>query len=448
MPHSPSVTPPKPLSLQGDKAKNFEVFSQSWRDYCSAIGMDQWPLECNSAKVTLLLAFSGDPIKSYPFTAKELESPENALQAIKAKVIDKRKVVADVSRFLQAKQKPDETIDAYVAFLERLAPMSQLAQMSQSDLITCKIVTSNKWKHLRTKMKANADITLEEVLDLCRADENEKLKIKKTKKSSKPSQNLLPSELAWAAQDIAEPTRTPIHFLNADFTEEQLYNWISGNFSSEQGATRTFILEVTLMVEGTKTKPIDAAWMDKCANLIFDQAISEPYCSEGYAKLAAGLSSGITGDSNLTSFRNCLSTLCQRAFEGHFTIERGLSSQDQEESEQLDEEKERKHRQVVGTVRFIGELYNEGGMLTNSNMLDAIERLIKIYGNEYDNETLECLCLLLNTIGLRMEMDHDLTKYFSKMDKIFDSMENSQMRSKARSKIQEVIILRRNGWIA
>lgn len=89
---------------------------------------------------------------------------------IKGKVVAKRNVIVHHTAFFTAKQGPLESIDGYAARLKRLAQVSKLGTL-ESELITYKIVTTNTWQHLRTKMRKIANITLEEALDICRAEE-------------------------------------------------------------------------------------------------------------------------------------------------------------------------------------------------------------------------------------------------------------------------------------
>ena len=75
-------------------------------------------------------------------------------------------------------------------------------------------------------------------------------------------------------------------------------------------------------------------------------------------------------------------------------------SEDKRKTMQLEyEEKERRaRRRSLGNIRFIGELYNLK-MLTDRIMHEIIRRLL----TQTDEESLECLCWLLNTIGKQLD---------------------------------------------
>ncbi|XP_055598551.1 uncharacterized protein K02A2.6-like [Uranotaenia lowii] len=168
------VPQPSPLLLEGDMAENFDFFEKSWRNYESAMGMDKWPVTEHARKVNVLLSVIGEQARkkfsNFELTAAEQESSEAALIAIKAKVVAKRNVIVDRLDFFSAVQASMESIDDFTARLRVLAKVARLGELDK-ELIAYKIVTANKWPHLRTKMLTISDITLEKAVDLCRAEE-------------------------------------------------------------------------------------------------------------------------------------------------------------------------------------------------------------------------------------------------------------------------------------
>lgn len=83
----------------------------------------------------------------------------------------------------------------------------------------------------------------------------------------------------------------------------------------------------------------------------------------------------------------------------------------------LEEDDRRMRVKSVGNIRFIGELFKQQ-MLTVNIML----RCINILLDNKDEDSLECLCKLLTTIGkdLEHQKKQDLAKYFEKMQDIAD----------------------------
>ncbi|XP_062713235.1 uncharacterized protein K02A2.6-like [Aedes albopictus] len=168
------VPQPSPLIVEGDMRENFEFFERNWRDYAKAIGMDRWPPEENPQKVSFLLSVIGEPARkkyyNFELTTAEKADPDAALDAIRAKVVVKRNIVIDRLDFFSAVQNPRESIDEYASRLKTLAKCANLGQL-ETELITYKVVTSNKWPHMRSKLLAIEDVTLTKAVDMCRAEE-------------------------------------------------------------------------------------------------------------------------------------------------------------------------------------------------------------------------------------------------------------------------------------
>lgn len=169
-----SVPLPPPLELGGDMEENFDFFSTNWKNYASAIGMDDWPEEQNKQKTSILLSVIGSAAlkKFYNFGLSEEQrrTPEAALEAIKAKVVRERNKIVDWFDFFSLVQQSVEMIDDYAARLKSLAKLCKFGVL-EDDLITYKIVTSNKWSKLRAKMLTMQNLTEAKVIDLCRAEE-------------------------------------------------------------------------------------------------------------------------------------------------------------------------------------------------------------------------------------------------------------------------------------
>ena len=129
-------------------------------------------------------------------------------------------------------------------------------------------------------------------------------------------------------------------------------------------------------------------------------------------------------------------------------------SEDKRKTMQLEyEEIERRARhRFLGYIQFIGEL-NNLKMLADGIMHKIIRRLLM----QTDEESLECLCLLLNTIGKQLEecteskivagydkgimsFDH----YFGKMEGL---VKDKKVPARVRFLIQDVIDLRKRNWI-
>lgn len=67
---------------------------------------------------------------------------------------------------------------------------------------------------------------------------------------------------------------------------------------------------------------------------------------------------------------------------------------------ELDEAKDKARRRSLGNIKFIGELFKLK-MLTEAIMHDCVVKLLK----NHDEESLECLCRLLSTIGKDLDFE-------------------------------------------
>ncbi|KAL3283568.1 hypothetical protein HHI36_006707 [Cryptolaemus montrouzieri] len=193
-------------------------------------------------------------------------------------------------------------------------------------------------------------------------------------------------------------------------------------------------------------------------NLIFEKALDEPNFSVAYAKMCRELSddmkcpSGAETDPKV-NFRKLLINRCQEEFEKHSKDETVSNEKmkvieeckDAERKKELQFELEEIYRRIrmrsVGNIRFIGELFKIK-MLTANIMITCLNILL----SNKDEESLECLCKLLSTVGKDLEADKDLTSFFSIMQEIVDR-KHMNCSSRIRFMLQDVIDLRRNKWI-
>lgn len=170
---SQPVPQPPPLCLDGDMEQNFDFFKRNWENYASAIGMDQWPAEDESKKVGYLLSVIGfEALRKYfnfQLTDEQRRTPVVALAAIKEKVVRPRNMNLDLLEFFSVKQEL-ETIDEFHTKLKVLAKPCQLGELEER-FITYKVVTANKWPHLRKRLTTNSEITLEKAVNECRLEE-------------------------------------------------------------------------------------------------------------------------------------------------------------------------------------------------------------------------------------------------------------------------------------
>ncbi|XP_037538145.1 eukaryotic translation initiation factor 4 gamma 1a isoform X2 [Nematolebias whitei] len=193
-------------------------------------------------------------------------------------------------------------------------------------------------------------------------------------------------------------------------------------------------------------------------DLIFEKAISEPNFSVAYANMCRCLITlkVPTSDNSgsFVNFRKLLLNRCQKEFEKDQDDDEFFEkkqkemevAKDEEERErlrvELEEAKDKARRRSLGNIKFIGELFKLK-MLTEAIMHDCVVKLLK----NHDEESLECLCRLLSTIGKDLDFEKAkprMDQYFHQMDKIIKERKTS---SRIRFMLQDVLDLRRSNWV-
>uniref|UniRef100_A0A8C6TKQ6 Eukaryotic translation initiation factor 4 gamma 1 n=1 Tax=Neogobius melanostomus TaxID=47308 RepID=A0A8C6TKQ6_9GOBI len=193
-------------------------------------------------------------------------------------------------------------------------------------------------------------------------------------------------------------------------------------------------------------------------DLTFEKAISEPDFSVAYANMCRclmGLKVPATDKPGTTvNFRKLLLNRCQKEFEKDKDDdeifekkqkELEAASNDEEKqrlTDELTDAKDKARRRSLGNIKFIGELFKLK-MLTEVIMHDCIVKLLK----NHDEESLECLCRLLSTIGKDLDFEKAkprMDQYFTQMEKIIKEKKTS---SRIRFMLQDVLDLRRSNWV-
>ncbi|XP_073681574.1 eukaryotic translation initiation factor 4 gamma 3 [Garra rufa] len=194
-------------------------------------------------------------------------------------------------------------------------------------------------------------------------------------------------------------------------------------------------------------------------DLVFEKAIDEPSFSVAYANMCrclATLKVPTADKPNTTvNFRKLLLNRCQKEFErdkvDDVVLEKKQKELDSATSptererlqEELEEAKDKARRRSTGNIKFIGELFKLK-MLTEPIMHDCVVKLLK----NHDDESLECLCRLLTTIGKDLDFEKAkprMDQYFNQMEKIVKERKTS---SRIRFMVQDVIDLRLHNWVS
>ncbi|XP_060516621.1 eukaryotic translation initiation factor 4 gamma 1 isoform X2 [Cylas formicarius] len=213
----------------------------------------------------------------------------------------------------------------------------------------------------------------------------------------------------------------------------------------------TLVAQVRALEIDTKEK------LNRVIDLVFDKAIDEPNFSVAYARMCNELQiMSVSGSEDKKgTFKTLLITRCQKEFEKQSIDETERANRvkiidectDPEKKKELTfdlEEYDRRLRmKSVGTIRFIGELFKQQ-MLTTNIMKRCLQTLL----DNNDEESLECLCKLLTTIGKELESKKvDMKSIFDEMKKIVDNRQQ-KVSSRIRFMLQDVIELRDSNWVS
>ncbi|NXA41829.1 IF4G3 factor, partial [Eudromia elegans] len=194
-------------------------------------------------------------------------------------------------------------------------------------------------------------------------------------------------------------------------------------------------------------------------DLVFEKAIDEPSFSVAYANMCRCLVTlkvpMADKPGSTVNFRKLLLNRCQKEFEKDKADDDVFEKKQKElEAATTPEEKTRLHdeleeardkarRRSIGNIKFIGELFKLK-MLTEAIMHDCVVKLLK----NHDEESLECLCRLLTTIGKDLDFEKAkprMDQYFNQMEKIVKERKTS---SRIRFMLQDVIDLRLCNWVS
>lgn len=195
--------------------------------------------------------------------------------------------------------------------------------------------------------------------------------------------------------------------------------------------------------------------------LLLDKVADDTGFSAMYAKMCRCFCDGDQGN----KFRILLLRSCQKEFEKDNAalesveqMKRQLDSAEAGEKEQLREQLDdlvaKNRRRTFANIKFIGELFKEG-MLQDKIMHECITRLLD---QPHDEESLECLCRLLNTMGKEFEYltraasneqrqrnQQLMSEYLHRLQLI---VREDKLSPRVRFMIQDVMELRNNKWNA
>ena len=201
--------------------------------------------------------------------------------------------------------------------------------------------------------------------------------------------------------------------------------------------------------------------LKRMIGLIFDKAVDEPAFCEQYAQLCKTMSGITVKPENETDkpikFNTLLLEQCQTCFETDMYT--GLNLEEKQRTideckdkekrqqliEELDDEKRMVRKRSLGNIKLIGALY-KNDRLKGEIMDLCIETLI---GNN-DEDSYECLCSLLKSIGEKFEKglktQQTRGKFHQQMTMLDKVVRENKIASRIKFMIMDILEMRRDNW--
>merc|ERR1719400_1009124 len=173
------------------------------------------------------------------------------------------------------------------------------------------------------------------------------------------------------------------------------------------------------LVQRFQELPIDSYQkLAACMELVFEKAVDEPSFSVAYAMMCQELQKKKVPDEmkpeENVNFRKLLISRCQKEFEKDYMEGQNREKYEADINQATTEDEKKKikvefealerklRKRSLGNIRFIGELYKLG-MLTARIMHECVRKLLS--SNPSDEESLECLCRLVTTVGQNLDIE-------------------------------------------
>ena len=167
------VKPPTKLNLKENIAENWKTYKQQWQNYTIVANLTAQPEEYQVA--LFLHCMGAEALPVYNGLSFKSEEDKKKLSKIMEKLDEF--AIGEVNEtyerylFSSRNQEGDESIDAYVAALLKLAQTCNLCECLNDTLIRDRIVLGVKSKHLRKRLLQERKLTLSRCVDICRSSE-------------------------------------------------------------------------------------------------------------------------------------------------------------------------------------------------------------------------------------------------------------------------------------
>ena len=168
-----AVKPPTKLNLRENTSENWKSYKQQWQNYTIVANLAAQPEEY---QVALFLHCLGpDALRVYNGLPFESEEDKKTLSKIMEKLDEF--AIGEVNEtyeryvFNSRDQEADESIDAYVTVLRKLAQTCNFCACLHDSVIRDRIVLGVRSKQLRKRLLQERKLTLTKCIDICRSTE-------------------------------------------------------------------------------------------------------------------------------------------------------------------------------------------------------------------------------------------------------------------------------------
>jgi len=186
--------------------------------------------------------------------------------------------------------------------------------------------------------------------------------------------------------------------------------------------------------------------MRRFVQLVFQKAVKEPNFSPYYAEFCRRLAdlkleSSVAGETPRT-FRQLILHQLQESFQSRsFATPEEFAQMTPEQQE----EEQQKKKDILGTIRFVGELFIRG-MIKVRIMYDCLEQLLPGDGRPIIEKDLEVLCKLLTTIGETLQLNRT-PSYDKTLDRMRElSQDKEHLSTRIRFMLLDVLDMEARGW--
>jgi hypothetical protein len=169
----PGIKPPGILDIQTNPADNWKTYKQIWQNYAIITNLNAQP---DAYKVALFLHCIGpDALKIYNGLAFASEEDSQSLTKI-FEMFDLH-TIGEINEtyeryiFNCRNQKPDESIDVYVAALRTLAKTCNFCDCLKDTLLRDRIVLGIQSQPTRKRLLQDQKLTLQKCINICRSVE-------------------------------------------------------------------------------------------------------------------------------------------------------------------------------------------------------------------------------------------------------------------------------------